>query len=101
MIVLAGSFYFFKPSEAEMKSIQEKHRTDSLEKAGVAPAPTAVAPIATLPVLDSAALSGPFGGNIAGTVQTSVLENENLKLTFSNKGGKILSVQVKGEKTYI
>lgn len=100
MIVLAGSFYFFKPSEAEMKSIQEKHTADSLKKAGVAPAPTAVAPIVALPVVDSAALTGPFGGNITGTVQTSVLENENLKLTFSNKGGKILSVQVKGEKTY-
>jgi YidC/Oxa1 family membrane protein insertase len=100
MIVLAGSFYFFKPSEAEMKSIQEKHRTDSLEKAGVVTPTPAAAAIAPVPVVDSAALKGPFGGNITGTVQTSVLENEKLKLTFSNKGGKILSVQVKGHDTY-
>lgn len=100
MIVLAGSFYFFKPSEAEMKSIKERNTADSLKKAGVAATPVTVAAIAALPAVDSAALKGPFGGSIAGTVQTSVLENENLKLTFSNKGGKILSVQVKGEKTY-
>ncbi|WEK20951.1 MAG: membrane protein insertase YidC [Candidatus Pedobacter colombiensis] len=99
MIVLAGSFYFFKPSEAEMKSIQERNTADSLKKAGVVTAPPTAA-IAALPAVDSAALKGPFGGNITGTVQTSVLENENLKLTFSNKGGKILSVQIKGQKTY-
>jgi YidC/Oxa1 family membrane protein insertase len=100
MIVLAGSFYFFKPSEAEMKSIKERNTADSIKKAGVSATPAPVAAIAALPAVDSAALKGPFGGNIAGTVQTSVLENENLKLTFSNKGGKILSVQVKGQNTY-
>lgn len=100
MIVLAGSFYFFKPSEAEMKSIQERHTADSLKKAGVVTTPTPAATVAAVPAVDSAALKGPFGGNISGNLQTSVLENENLKLTFSNKGGKILSVQVKGEKTY-
>ena len=99
MIVLAGSFYFFKPSEAEMKSIQERNTADSLKKAGVV-TPTPAAAIAAIPAVDSAALKGPFGGNISGTVQTSVLENENLKLTFSNKGGKILSAQVKGQETY-
>ncbi|MFA4869197.1 MAG: membrane protein insertase YidC [Pedobacter sp.] len=101
MIVLAGSFYFFKPTEAEMKSIEAKNTADSLKKAGVVttPAPTATATTA-LPAPDSAALKGPFGNNITGTTQTSVLENENLKVTFSNKGGKILSVQVKGQTTY-
>ncbi|WP_316818898.1 membrane protein insertase YidC [Pedobacter nyackensis] len=100
MIVLAGSFYFFKPTEAEMKSIQERNTADSIKKAGGSATPAPAATIAALPALDSAALQGPFGGNISGTVQTSVLENENLKLTFSNKGGKILSVQVKGHDTY-
>lgn len=101
MIVLAGSFYFFKPTEAEMKSIEARNIADSIKKAGGpinTPAPTAA--ITTLPAPDSAALKGPFGGNITGTVATSILENENLKVTFSNKGGKILSVQVKGQTTY-
>ncbi len=102
MIVLAGSFYFFKPTEAEMKSIEARNVADSLKKAGVVttPTPTATAAITALPAPDSVALKGPFGNNITGTVQTSVLENENLKITFSNKGGKVLSVQVKGQTTY-
>lgn len=100
MIVLAGSFYFFKPTEAEINKENQKITADSLKKAGVSATPTPVTATPALPVADSAALKGPFGGNITGTVQTSVLENENLKLTFTNKGGKILSVLVKGQKTY-
>ncbi|WP_316811496.1 membrane protein insertase YidC [Pedobacter heparinus] len=102
MIVLAGSFYFFKPSEAEIKKEQERITADSAKKAGVVntPAPIVAAAVAATPVVDSAALNGPFGANITGTAQTSVLENENLKLTLTNKGGKILSVEVKGHQTY-
>ncbi|HMI03666.1 MAG TPA: membrane protein insertase YidC [Pedobacter sp.] len=98
MIVLAGSFYFFKPSEAEIKKESERIAADSTKKASaVTPAPQAA--IAT-PAIDSTTLKGPFGSNISGTEQETVLENQNLKLTFTNKGGKILSVEVKGQKTF-
>src|SRR5687768_10460971 len=101
MIVLAGSFYFFKPSEAEIKKENERIAADSIKKATAnSTAIPATAAVAALPAVDSTALKGPFGGNITGTEQTSVLENENLKLTFTNKGGKILSAQVKGQTTY-
>jgi YidC/Oxa1 family membrane protein insertase len=100
MIVLAGSFYFFKPSEAEMNKERERNTADSAKKAGVTNTPVPVVAAVSIPVVDSATLKGPFGANITGTAQTSVLENENLKLTLTNKGGKILSVQVKGQKTY-
>lgn len=100
MIVLAGSFYFFKPTEAEINKEQQRVTADSLKKAGVEVAPTAVTASPILPAADSSALNGPFGNNITGTVQTKVLENEKLKLTFTNKGGKIKSVEVKGQKTY-
>src|SRR5690606_38267720 len=53
----------------------------------------------TKPV-DTAALKGPFGINLNGTEQTTVLDNENLKITFSNLGGKIQSIEVKNEQTY-
>ncbi|HWW39559.1 membrane protein insertase YidC, partial [Pedobacter sp.] len=98
MIVLAGSFYFFKPSDAELKKEQARITADSAKKAGVK-TPAAIAPAAA-PALDSAALKGPFGTNLTGTEAKSVLENEKLKLTFTNKGGKILSVEIKNEKTY-
>lgn len=100
MIVFAGSFYFFKPSEAEIKKEQQRISADSARKAGVTPDSIAAPLAAAAPALDSAALKGPFGSNITGEQSTSVLENEKLKLTFTNKGGKLLSVEVKNEKTY-
>jgi YidC/Oxa1 family membrane protein insertase len=102
MIILAGSFYFLKPNEAEIKKAKETERLDSLKKAGVTPAQkdtTKTAAIAN-PAADSAALKGPFGTAISGTEANTVLENENLLITLSNKGGKITSVEVKGQKTF-
>jgi YidC/Oxa1 family membrane protein insertase len=104
MIVLAGSFYFFKPTEAELKKEQERITADSIKKNGGTPA-TATMPAmaqAAAPVtVDSNALKGPFGANLIGTEQTTVLENDKIKLTLTNKGGKILSVEVKNEKSYL
>ncbi|WP_432714874.1 membrane protein insertase YidC [Pedobacter sp.] len=100
MIVLAGSFYFFKPSEAELKKEQQRISLDSAKKAGVKPADLATPLPTATPVVDSAAMKGPFGANITGKQVTSVVENEKLKVTFTNKGGKILSVEVKGVKAY-
>jgi YidC/Oxa1 family membrane protein insertase len=102
MIILAGSFYFLKPNEAEMKKAKETERLDSLKKAGVTPVQkdtTKTAAIAN-PAVDSLALKGPFGTAITGTEANTVLENENLLITLSNKGGKITSVEVKGQKTF-
>jgi YidC/Oxa1 family membrane protein insertase len=100
MIVLAGSFYFFKPSEAEIKKEQERIAADSTKKAAPNTASASVTPAITTPAIDSASLKGPFGGNLTGTESASVLENDSLKVTFSNKGGKIMSVQIKGQETY-
>jgi len=102
MIILAGSFYFLKPNEAELKKAKETERLDSLKKAGVTPAQkdtTKTAAIAN-PAVDSLALKGPFGTALTGTEANTVLENENLLITLSNKGGKITSVEVKGQKTF-
>lgn len=100
MIVLAGSFYFFKPSEAEMKQERDRIALDSARKSGAVAAPVSKVAQNTTPALDSATLSGPFGANLSGTATSSVLENAELKLTFTNKGGKIKSVEVKNEKTH-
>lgn len=102
MIILAGSFYFFRPSEAEMKKARETERLDSLKKAGVTPVQkdtTKTAAIAN-PAVDSLALKGPFGTAITDTESNTILENENLLITLSNKGGKISSVEIKGQKTF-
>lgn len=102
MIILAGSFYFFRPSEAEMKKAKEVEHLDSLKKAGVTPAQkdtTKTAAIAN-PAVDSLALKGPFGTALTGTAANTTLENENLLIALSNKGGKITSVEIKGQKTF-
>ncbi|MGN7989722.1 membrane protein insertase YidC [Pedobacter sp. 22226] len=102
MIILAGSFYFFRPSEAEMKKARETERLDSLKKAGVTPVQKDTTKIAAIanPAVDSLALKGPFGTAITGTESNTILENENLLITLSNKGGKISSVEIKGQKTF-
>lgn len=99
MIVLAGSFYFFKPSAVEIKKEQERIAADSAKTATTKATPVAAIPTAT-PTLDSATLKGPFGNSITGTEAMSVLENDSLKISLSNKGGKIVSVQIKGQETY-
>jgi len=101
MIILAGSFYFLKPNEAEVKKAKEIERQDSLKKAGVSPVLNDTTKTAVVnPAVDSLALKGPFGTAIAGTESSTVLENENLLITLSNKGGKISSVEIKGQKTF-
>ncbi len=88
MVILGGAVFLMKPSEADMKKEREKITADSLKKAGVKPAAAAVATPTAPTKPDSTTLAGPFGANINGTATTSVLENENLKLTFSTLGGK-------------
>jgi YidC/Oxa1 family membrane protein insertase len=43
---------------------------------------------------------GNFSSLVKGEEQVFTLENEDLKVTFSNKGGEIQTVEVKGFKTY-
>lgn len=102
MIILAGSFYFLKPNAVEIKKAKERDSIELAKKAGVTPVQkdtTKTAAIAN-PVVDSLALKGPFGTAITGTEANTVLENEKLLITLSNKGGKITSVEVKGQKTF-
>ncbi len=99
MVILAGGVFFMRPSEAEVK--REQQVQDSIKNAGLKqPATTTKPTVEAVKTVDTAALKGPFGGNITGVEQTTVLENENLKITVSNLGGRIQSVEVKNEKTY-
>lgn len=99
MVILGGAVFFMQPSEAERKKEQALQDSIALvKKIGTKSAATTTKPTAVKP--DSIALAGPFGSNINGTESTTVLENEKLKLTFTNLGGKISSVEVKDAKTY-
>ncbi|MES2419146.1 MAG: membrane protein insertase YidC [Bacteroidota bacterium] len=102
MIILGAAVFFMKPSEAELKKEREKITADSLLKVGAKPAvaATTASPANTPAKPDSISLTGPFGTSLKGTTETTVLENSQLKLTFTNLGGKILAIEVKNEKTY-
>lgn len=104
MIILAGSVFLMKPSEEEIKkeqqlqdsiarnkSPEQKTDTDSLFAAQQGLAASTV---------DSTQMTGPFGGAKLGTEELLVLENEYIKASISTKGGRVKSVEVKGEKDY-
>ncbi|MBL7816804.1 MAG: membrane protein insertase YidC [Saprospiraceae bacterium] len=102
LLILLGWNMLSTPSQAEL---EQKKRTqdsianvqrinDSLQKAT---APTQVPPSVS-DSLKKAQLSnemGNFASLAIGNEQTSVLENENIKVTFTNKGGKIQNVVLK------
>ena len=102
MVIIGASVFFMKPNEADIKKERERITADSLSKVKASQIAPTAATIKTPDsvTLDSATLSGPFGANLNGVAQTSALENDLLKLTFSNLGGKILSVELKKENTY-
>ncbi|GAB3930426.1 membrane protein insertase YidC [Mucilaginibacter myungsuensis] len=97
MIIIAGSFYLLKPSDAEIKKEQERAHLDSLKKAGK-PLPATTAKFDSTKagkVLDSAVLKQPFGAATVGTDQLVTLENSELLIKLSAKGGRVYSVQLK------
>lgn len=95
---MAGSFYFMRPSEAEILKEKERITADSLQKVN-GNKPVKAAPVVQKTV-DTIKPTGPFANHLTGSESISVVENEKLKLSFTNKGGRIKSVQVKGEETY-
>lgn len=100
LIILAGSFYFFKPSEAEINQEKARIAADSLKKVQEAKPQAQQNQNIAKPTLDSVVLTGPFATAKTGTAQETILENEHLKITFSNLGGKIIKAELKNEKNY-
>lgn len=103
LVILVGSTYFMKPSETEIK--KEQLVQDSIARAKTGEhakkeqtAPAAIAPVA--PVVDSTAMKGPFGAAITGTNKTITLENDHLKVQIGTQGGRIESVELKGQETF-
>lgn len=106
MAIIAGSIYFLKPSDAELKKERLVQQQDSLKKAGLAKANTPAAAksdtgkTAKTTVTDSATLKSPFGAASAGSEKLITLENKDLIVKLSTRGGKVASVELKNFKTY-
>lgn len=107
LIVIVGSVFLMRPSEEEIRKEQalqdsiarvrsnQENTNDRLSSLDTSSVATLVSP-----ELDSIALSGPFGGAKVAEEEIFVLQNELIKVNISNKGGKVQSVELKGEKTY-
>jgi YidC/Oxa1 family membrane protein insertase len=104
MIIIAGSVYFLKPSDAQIQKEKLLQHQDSLKRAGIAPVPVATANTDTAKgkakPIDSAALKSAFGATLTGSEKLITLENKNLRVKLSTLGGRIYSVELKDYKTF-
>lgn len=109
LVVIVGSFFIMRPSEEEIK--KERALQDSIANAKInAPLPekqnisldsaSRIASEQDSAFTDSTLLASPFGLAKIKNEGTSTLENELIKVTISNKGGKVQSVEIKGDKSY-
>ncbi|HWB62808.1 MAG TPA: membrane protein insertase YidC [Chitinophagales bacterium] len=121
IVLLTGYlFYSNKKFAEDQKKRKEKQKTEQAQKAKENGSDTATAQapagqnnaklspsneVAPVPVTDTAGGKlasefGAFAGSATGQEQLFTLENEVLKLTLSNKGGQIKSVELKQYKTW-
>src|SRR5690606_22877443 len=99
--ILGGSFYLMKPSQEEIKKEQQLQDSIKRAKEGVVVTKDSTKiTSAAQAVADSVLAKQPFGVATQGTEQTITLENERIAVTLSNKGGRVKSVELKGEKNY-
>ena len=104
-VILIGFSFYLQPSDQELN--QYKNVTDSIAAAknGVATADSVKtvtdtsqkASVANTVSIDTAGL---FGTNKTGTEEFTVIENEKIRATISNKGGRVYSVELKEYKTW-
>ena len=92
-VLLLGYFYWFSPTP---EPVAQKPAAESQE---VIPQPAAQIPA----VADDSTLAATYGvlaSGLKGEESTSLIETEDLKITFSNKGGIIKELELKKFKTY-
>ncbi|MDO3642761.1 membrane protein insertase YidC [Mucilaginibacter sp. L3T2-6] len=106
MVIMGASFFFMKPSEADLKKEKIQAHADSVKRGQIkspavtaAKADTSGAKTANKPV-DSAVLKSPFGAATIGTQKFVTLENKDIRVKLSTQGGKVYSVELKDYKTF-
>ncbi|TPE46058.1 membrane protein insertase YidC [Pontibacter mangrovi] len=92
VLLLAYSFFFSSPEPQP-----EAQKAAKVEQAQPTPAPVADDSLAQV---RRATALGAFGAAATGEESTTILENENIRVTFSTKGGQVEEVLLKNYKTY-
>jgi YidC/Oxa1 family membrane protein insertase len=102
VLIMLGSYFLLKPSNAELK--KEQLLQDSIKRAKAATAviktskPDTAKKAVTL--ADSALKKVPFGVATVGSEQFVTLENQELRVKLSTRGGRVYSVELKNYKTF-
>jgi len=103
MIIIAGSVWLLKPNATEIAKEKALQHQDSLKRAGIkttaAVATVDTGKITNKPV-DSAALKSPFGATLNGSEKLITIENADLRVKLTTRGGRIYSVELKNFKTF-
>lgn len=105
-VILIGFSFYLQPSDQELN--QYKKDTDSLNaaKSGVVIKDSVKTTSANEDTAVNASTSsavdttGLFGTQKSGNETFTVIENEKIKATISNKGGRVYSVELKEYKTW-
>jgi YidC/Oxa1 family membrane protein insertase len=105
-VILIGFSFYLQPSDQELKQYQQT--TDSLNAAKAGVQTQAANTNTDTSVIDSSNISinkavdttGIFGAHKSGSETFTTIENEKIKATISNKGGRIYSVELKEYKTW-
>ena len=104
--IMIGSYFFLKAPADQVKKERAKQeqqdsirRSDSLAKVKAAVG-TKPAVAKTPAGIDSSLLKQPFGVATVGTEKIITLENKELIVKLSNRGGKVYSVELKNYKTF-
>jgi len=96
-ILLVGYMWYSTPSKQQLA--EQRRIADSTAMADAAKANAAKHPDTTKQKpLDSATM-GTLGAGIVGTEQFTVVENDVVKATFTNKGGRLKSVELKNYRS--
>ena len=106
MIIMGASFFFMRPSEADLKKEIIKAHADSIKRGDISKAAittTKFADSAKAPAnkpVDSTVLKSPFGASTVGTEKFITLENKDILVKLSTQGGRVYSVELKNYKTF-
>ena len=102
VLIMLGSYFLLKPSDAEMK--KEQLVQDSVKRAKAAAAVVKTTKQDTskksVALADSALKKIPFGIATVGSEQFVTLENQELRVKLSTHGGRVYSVELKNYKTF-
>lgn len=103
--VLLIAYFWYSSNQAEAYRKYEQHIADSTAKAKAALQPkidstTARLNAATQDSINKATAAGNLAIAATQTAQLATVENELIKVTFTNKGGRIQSVELKNYKSY-